>query len=699
MPDRDKSFEQELVLTAASHFQASARGDRLLLCSESTSHVLEGAIYIAIAEALSQSASWADLRRGLSSQYALVEIQTAVTVLGRLGYVHPKNRQPHHTGFAAWLDSMDTELGLRSVCLQVLDTVVAPALEELLGSAGLSLSSDAPFKIVLVGDYLDSRLYAISREADKPWLLAKLSGHTIWIGPMFIPGNSPCWNCLAWWLRMHRWQEWAFSGGEDNSLQRPSLAHWPATLAIAAGMLATAAAVFSARGDHAKLQRTVLTLDTRTLAQTRHSVRPVPGCAGCGALPGSAPADLREFVSFATGIVEELEISAEPAAGLFHAHAHFVHALPAVPAVTIMRPNQSFGKGTTADAAAIACTAEAIERYSVAWRGTEAVTPAKSCDIDGIPVNDLAQFSEAQFESRPSAAFGEESMFWIPHRLPPDMTIGWVECRPLSAKAPQYAPAAAVYYAYPFETANRYFVPDSNGCAAGLSHDDAIAAALSELVERDALAIWWYNRIRRPAVRLREDDLDDLSFDPLHGLRAEGRTVSVLDVTTDLGVPAYVALAPKRDGSDVAFGAAAHICPHRAVRKALSEVSQVVYWKDKVTPDPHMSDWFRVADTTTRDFSWLLADSEVDLPPPRRLSSADVIAELVSSLARAGISCSWVDLTRPETGVSVVRVFASGLRHPWRRFAPGRLYDVPVKQGWLEKPTAETALNPIGCML
>jgi ribosomal protein S12 methylthiotransferase accessory factor len=36
-----------------------------------------------------------------------------------------------------------------------------------------------------------------------------------------------------------------------------------------------------------------------------------------------------------------------------------------------------------------------------------------------------------------------------------------------------------------------------------------------------------------------------------------------------------------------------------------------------------------------------------------------------------------------------------GLRHFWARFAPGRLYDVPVKMGWLRNPLTEKELNPI----
>jgi hypothetical protein len=34
------------------------------------------------------------------------------------------------------------------------------------------------------------------------------------------------------------------------------------------------------------------------------------------------------------------------------------------------------------------------------------------------------------------------------------------------------------------------------------------------------------------------------------------------------------------------------------------------------------------------------------------------------------------------------------LGHFWARYAPGRLYDVPVAMGWAASPTPEDALNP-----
>jgi ribosomal protein S12 methylthiotransferase accessory factor len=42
----------------------------------------------------------------------------------------------------------------------------------------------------------------------------------------------------------------------------------------------------------------------------------------------------------------------------------------------------------------------------------------------------------------------------------------------------------------------------------------------------------------------------------------------------------------------------------------------------------------------------------------------------------------------------VVKVIVPGMRHFWSRFAPGRLYDVPVELGWRPAPSAEDELNP-----
>ena len=57
-----------------------------------------------------------------------------------------------------------------------------------------------------------------------------------------------------------------------------------------------------------------------------------------------------------------------------------------------------------------------------------------------------------------------------------------------------------------------------------------------------------------------------------------------------------------------------------------------------------------------------------------------------------------VDLTRPETGICAARVLVPGLRHFWARFAPGRLYDIPVALKRVGDKPKEEDLNPVPIM-
>ena len=60
-----------------------------------------------------------------------------------------------------------------------------------------------------------------------------------------------------------------------------------------------------------------------------------------------------------------------------------------------------------------------------------------------------------------------------------------------------------------------------------------------------------------------------------------------------------------------------------------------------------------------------------------------------------GMELLVLDLTRPDIGMPVARVIVPGLRHFWERFAPGRLFDVPVEMGWRNDPISEVDLNPV----
>jgi ribosomal protein S12 methylthiotransferase accessory factor len=78
-----------------------------------------------------------------------------------------------------------------------------------------------------------------------------------------------------------------------------------------------------------------------------------------------------------------------------------------------------------------------------------------------------------------------------------------------------------------------------------------------------------------------------------------------------------------------------------------------------------------------------------------QLDTREQVNACVDVARRAGLDFLVLDQTRPDIEAPVVRVIVPGLRHFYRRFAPGRLYDVPVKLGWRSKPIAESELNPL----
>jgi ribosomal protein S12 methylthiotransferase accessory factor len=115
--------------------------------------------------------------------------------------------------------------------------------------------------------------------------------------------------------------------------------------------------------------------------------------------------------------------------------------------------------------------------------------------------------------------------------------------------------------------------------------------------------------------------------------------------------------------------------------------------------DPETVDWLRTA--TLVDHPYLLPDAQ---HPPRKPSDyarcwtddlRDDVLICQRRVEREGMEMLVLDQTRADIGLPVVKVIVPGLRHFWARFAPGRLYDVPVRLGWLPQPLREEQLNPV----
>src|SRR6202007_2805174 len=61
--------------------------------------------------------------------------------------------------------------------------------------------------VTLVNDYLEERLDELNRQhlaGGIPWILVQPSGIFPLVGPVFRPGQSACWTCLAERMKRNR---------------------------------------------------------------------------------------------------------------------------------------------------------------------------------------------------------------------------------------------------------------------------------------------------------------------------------------------------------------------------------------------------------------------------------------------------------------------------------------------------------------
>ncbi|MFW9792550.1 YcaO-like family protein, partial [Brucella melitensis] len=75
--------------------------------------------------------------------------------------------------------------------------------------------------------------------------------------------------------------------------------------------------------------------------------------------------------------------------------------------------------------------------------------------------------------------------------------------------------------------------------------DEAVLQGLCEVYERDAVALWWFNRIARPGIDL--DSVKDPYVDQMREFYASmDRNIWVIDLSNDLGISTFAAFS-RRD--------------------------------------------------------------------------------------------------------------------------------------------------------
>jgi len=357
------------------------------------------------------------------------------------------------------------------------------------------------------------------------------------------------------------------------------------------------------------------------------------------------------------------------------------------------------GAGDSALQAKVRCLCEALERHSGIFRGDEPRRVARYSEIaeEAIHPDTLTLFSESQYNNRDRWNQREGRYNWVPERFDAERSIEWSPAWSLTRQRVIHLPAAYCYFGYPFDLAHDFCRPDSNGNAAGNDRNEATLHGFLELVERECVSVWWYNRVRRPRL-----DIESFGSPCAAAVRnsysAIGRSIEVLDITVHRDLPTFVALSRSDDPpqDDYILGFGADFDPQVALEKSLMEINQFLP-SILSNRDPG---YFLSTENGQTNISFLTADEELPATtstnfakqaaegPQQDLSSC---IELVQSW---GLEMLVVDQTRQDVGLPVVKVVVPGMRSWWARFAAGRLYTLPVQIGWLEGPKTESELNP-----
>ncbi len=483
-----------------------------------------------------------------------------------------------------------------------------------------------------------------------------------------------------------------------------------------------------------ELRDHIISLDLLGSTIVKHYVAARPQCPSCGRKelrdPGRAPvpielgaggklvmtsggyrtvspratvARFRKHVSPLTGVVSRLErIEADlPLNTNYYATHNFSAPARTVDELRAGLSGGSFGKGSTAEQGEASALMEAIERYSGIFQGDEIRVTRRFTDFpagDAILPNDVLLFSDAQYRAKPAAS----------------------------------RPGRGAIDAGPIRSIGR------DRMVAGL-----VAARRTLQISSDQPFVFFLPGPRRrstriptaarPATRSRKQSSRDSSswWNGMH--TQSGGTIDCSGrkwTSASSTIPTSVICKPSLPKPDAGFGCStspaisgfralwryctgwitrrkisssgpARISIRRiALLRALTELNQFLSIGLMGGGTGERSSLDGSTPLRLQDHPFLTPSGNQAVRPDfgskfGRLDTREQVTACVRLAKREGLDFLVLDQTRPDIEVPVVRVIVPGLRHFYRRFAPGRLYDVPVKLGLRDRPLSEDELNPL----
>ena len=309
--------------------------------------------------------------------------------------------------------------------------------------------------------------------------------------------------------------------------------------------------------------------------------------------------------------------------------------------------------------------------------------------------------------------------------------LRWVRGWSLTRGREVFVPAILVYLKFPVHSPSERFTNTvSTGTAAHSDLREAVLGGLLEVIERDAIALTWLQRLRLPEIVVDPAVLDPEVAEYHRVGTSTELTVHLRDATTDYGIPILYAVQTSEADTELSqvVAATCDLDPQRALAKIYRELAslrialrsharspraQEVTGQDMTVVGGALAD---AAPSMRHVFDFLLegerpvhALDEIGTLTASRpgadgvggSAGPDPLEQVVANLERAGAEAIVVDITTDEArqvGMHVVKALIPeamplSFSHHARYLATPRLYQAPRAMGLTVHD--EAGINPV----
>jgi ribosomal protein S12 methylthiotransferase accessory factor len=360
------------------------------------------------------------------------------------------------------------------------------------------------------------------------------------------------------------------------------------------------------------------------------------------------------------------------------------------------------GTALTKELALAKAIGESVERYCGEFCNPDSITVAPFRDIRTSAID------PARFVLFHPCQYGPRFPF---QPVSQNALLSWTLARSLTYDRDVLVPASMVYVSSSGADGEPLIdIAPVSGYACGNSYEEAVLSGICEVVERDAFMIFWYNCLPLPSFDLQAAAESPVLRSILQRYRPAPALIFCADMTTEIGIPAVVALmvshSPRWPAAVVAT--AAQLDPDQAIAKALLELAanqlyvrslyeQPAYRRQPASPaeviQPEDHGLFYCSPARLPFLDAITNPRSVVRPAWRRSLASESVKQDVETcvrlLAAAGLEVLVADLTTPDVaglGFNVVKVLIPGM-HPidfgyWRHLGGRRLYETPARLGY-----------------